>query len=224
MQLLLALYAEGPSDTRFLPLIIQRVARSITAPHRLVGVLDLTIISKKQGIREECIVFAARDAYGCHALIVHSDADDKSSERARKERIEPGFNQVLHSSEDVCKDLIPIIPVQMIEAWMLADHNALREAIGTNMSAQTLGLPARPALVERDANPKHTLNEVVRKANAGRSRRHQKIDINAFHERLARDIDLNILDLVTSYREFKRDLANTLAKLHFIPFNLPEKE
>lgn len=125
MQLLLALYAEGPSDNRFLPPIIQGTAQDITAQHGPIDVLDLTIISKKQGTREECILRAAREACGCHALIVHSDADDGTPDRAYEERILPGFNLVSQSIEKVCKDLIPIIPVQMIEAWMLADHNAL---------------------------------------------------------------------------------------------------
>src|SRR5579864_7017666 len=153
MQLLLALYAEGPSDMRFLPQIIRGTAQDITGQYRPVEVLDLTIISKKRGTREECILHAARDAYGCHALIVHSDADDGTPDRAYKERILPGFNLVSRSTENVCQDLIPIIPVQMIEAWMLADHNALRRSIGTGIRPENLGLPAKPVLVEQDANP-----------------------------------------------------------------------
>jgi hypothetical protein len=55
MQLLLALYAEGPSDNRFLPLIIERTAQNIIDQYRLRGQhedIDLSgvkIISKQQG-------------------------------------------------------------------------------------------------------------------------------------------------------------------------------
>jgi hypothetical protein len=222
--LVLALYVEGPSDAHFLPAIIQRTAKNLIDQYRQdIDVSEPIVISiEKQRKREDCILNAAKEACGFHALIVHSDADDKTPDRAYKERIEPGFNRVLYSTEKVCKELIPVIPVQMIEAWMLADYNALRGTIGTNASSEKLGLPARPALVERDANPKHTLNEIMRKANANRSHRHQKIDINRRYELLARNIDLDVLALVPSYREFKKVLTKTLAKLHFLPFTLSE--
>ncbi len=219
MQLLLALYAEGPSDTRFLPIIIQRTARSITGQHRSIDVLDLTIISKKQGACEECILHAARDAYGCHALIVHSDADDKTSVRAHKERIQPGFDLVLKfkSSEEVCEHLIPLIPVQMTEAWMLADGEALLDVIGANRGPQDLRLP-KASEVERDANPKRTLNEIVRNVNLNRcsskrSSYRRKIDIDSRYEHLAGSIDLSKLAFVPSYKAFRDDLTEVLISI-----------
>jgi len=183
--LALGLYVEGASDARFLPVLVQRTAKSIIDQYRRdIDVPEpVVVFIDKQRRREDCILSEAKYA---------------------------------------CKELIPIIPVQMVEAWMLADHDALRSSIGTKMSPEDLGLPARPALVERDANPKHTLNEVVRKADASHSRRHQKMNINRRYELLAQNVDLNVLDLVPSYKEFKRNLTKTLANLHFLPFNLSE--
>jgi hypothetical protein len=66
MQLLLALYAEGPSDNRFLPLIIQRTVQNIVDQHwprdqqEYIDLSDVKIIPKQQGKRDSCILHAAK--------------------------------------------------------------------------------------------------------------------------------------------------------------------
>jgi hypothetical protein len=225
MELSLALYAEGPSDNRFLPLIIERTAQNIIDQYKLKGLhedVDLSgvkIISKQQGKRDVCILSAAREACKYNALIVHSDADDKTSERAHKERIQPGFDLVLKlkSTEKVCEYLIPLIPVQMTEAWMLADGKALLNTIGADRSSQSPRLP-KVSEIERDANPKHTLNEILRTANLNRSSSkrssyRRKLDVNDCYEPLASIIDLSKLALVPSYKAFRNDLTEALASI-----------
>lgn len=66
---------------------------------------------------------AARRAEGYHGLIVHVDADYSTADRARRDRIDPGFELIRQSSERVCDQLVPLIPVRMTEAWMLADRD-----------------------------------------------------------------------------------------------------
>jgi hypothetical protein len=220
--LVVALYAEGSTDDRFLPPIIQRTAESIIAQYgqNVVDVLEPVIVpSQPHQHREECILSAACYAHGYHALIVHSDADDRTPDRALLERIQPGFDLVARTDQEACKHLIPVIPVQMIEAWMLADHSALCEVIGTNLSPQILGLPSRSAEVERDANPKQTLKEVIQKALSHRPQRRRQLDFTTRQESLARRINLNTLYSVPSYREFFINFKKTLAELNFIPWN-----
>ncbi|HZO71055.1 MAG TPA: DUF4276 family protein [Ktedonobacteraceae bacterium] len=217
--LVLALYAEGPSDNRFLPPIIQRTAERLIVLYgqRTVDVLEPVIVPRQKGLScDTGILNAARHACGYHALIVHADADDETSYSAKTHRIRPGFKLVLDSNEQVCKDLVPIIPVQTIEAWMLADYKALQETIGTDMSPQNLGLPARPALVEADANPKRTLQEVINRAIAARSQRRRRFDFNTRQEALARRINLDTLALVPSYKEFVDEFKRILTILNFI--------
>jgi hypothetical protein len=223
--LVLVLYAEGSTDNHFLPPIIQRTAERIIAKYGqdLVDVSELVIVPRQQNQRrEECILSAARHVCHCHALIVHSDADGRTPERALSERIQPGFDLISHSNEEVCKHLIPVIPVQMIEAWMLADHNALCEVIGTNLSPQILGLLSRSAEVERDANPKQTLKQVIQKAISHRPRRRRQLDFSIHEEFLANMINLDTLYLVPSYKAFFLNLKKTLAELKFIPWNHSE--
>lgn len=69
--LVLALYAEGSVDTRFLPIIIQRTSETILARYslHLVDVPEVIIIPKKLDKLEECILNASREAKNCHALL-----------------------------------------------------------------------------------------------------------------------------------------------------------
>jgi hypothetical protein len=103
---------------------------------------------------------------------------------------------------------------------MLADVDALKNVLGTHLDSQALQLPSRAALVEKIADPKCTLNEIVRRINATvGSRRRKAINLNTKFEPLARQIDLNKLFEVPSYREFVNNLAKMLEDLHFIPHN-----
>jgi hypothetical protein len=218
----LALYAEGPSDTHFLPPIIQRTSAALLARFALnmVGISDPLIIAKKHGDLDRCILQASQEACHCHALLVHNDADRLEYNEAKRQRFEPGLQLVRTCGGEVCQHLVPVIPVRMIEAWMLADSNALKNVLGTNLDQQTLGLPRRAALVETIADPKYRLNEIIRKINAAAgSRRRQPINLNAKLEPLARQVDLNRLFEVPSYRAFVNDLTKTLEQLHFIPYN-----
>lgn len=219
--LLLALYAEGPSDREFLPPIIQRTSETILARCALgvVEVLDVIVIPKKRGNLDQCILQASTDAKDYHALCIHSDADRLSYTGARMQRFEPGQRLVQQSPGSVCHHLIPIIPVHMTEAWMLADIHALQSVLGTRLDAHALHLPMRIAAIENISGPKDTLHEIVRTINTTRSQRRQVVNLPSKYEPLARQINLNKLFELPSYREFVTELAQALETLHFVPYN-----
>lgn len=217
--LALALYAEGRTDERFLPIIIQRTAERVLyqrgrTPVDVFGpvVLNHDITRTFKG-RAECILEAARRSAGYHALIVHADADHPSPDRAAAERIQPGFDLIRRAKESVCHQLLPIIPVQTIEAWMLADPEALQQVIGTNLDAQALGLPAQAHQVESDTSPKQTLHRTLQRALAHRPRRRRRIDPGTVYEPLARRIDLERLGAVAAYQQFVHDMIEVLIAL-----------
>ena len=220
--LVLALYAEGHADEGFLPVVIQRTAEQVLARRgrTIVDVLEPIslnhTIDRQFPTRVERMLEAARRASGYHALIVHADADYPSPDRALLERFIPGqtrVRQARQAQESVCEHLVPIIPVQMTEAWMLADPDALREVIGVHLAAEALGTPAHPHQVESDPDPKQTLNAVIQNALAQRSRRRRRIALGSVYEPLARQIDLAKLGSVPAYTQFVTDLTQTLIAL-----------
>lgn len=218
--LVLALYAEGRTDERFLPIVIQRTAEQILVQRGRITVDVLEPIVLNRTIdrqfprRVERILEAARRSAGYHMLIVHADADHPTPDRAMRERIQPGFERVHNADEPVCDELLPIIPVQMTEAWMLADPEALQAVIGTDVEAQALGLPARAHQVESEPDPKQILRQTIQNALAHRSRRRRRIDLGTVYEPLARQISLRRLRAVPAYRQFVSDMTETLIALH----------
>ena len=99
---------------------------------------------------------------------------------------------------------------------LAADHDLLRREIGTSISAQNLGLVSKARQVESDPDPKRTLKELIRKANAERSRRRREVDLNALYAPLGRGISLERLGNVPSYEEFVKDFTRTLKILNLI--------
>lgn len=219
--LALALYAEGSTDRYFLPSIIRRTSRRILDQHGqskvVVEPVDLIEINKVGLGQDECILQAAQKAIGNHILIIHCDADHPTSEKALKERFLPGYELVQQVKEQICSSLVPIIPVQATEASMLAaNHDLLQREIGTNKSARDLGLVSRARQVESDPDPKQTLKEIIRKANEERSRRRREVDLSLLYAPLGREISLERLSNVPSYKQFVKGLTETLKILNLI--------
>lgn len=98
---------------------------------------------------------------------------------------------------------------------MLADPEALRVVIGTDVKAQDLGLPIRPHQAESDPHPKQTLQQAVHNALAGRSHR-RRMDLRTIYEPLARQPNLERLSVVPAYQQFVNDMVQTLVALHLV--------
>lgn len=221
--LVISLYAEGRSDDRFLPVVIFRLVEKIICENstEVVDIAEPLLMDTKNkpqlSTREEKILDVARRCTDYDVLIVHSDADFPEPNRAINERIQPGFNRSRREFQgggSNCQ-LVAIVPVQMTEAWMLVDPEALCEVIGTHVNYQHLGLPVRARDVESLPYPKGTLNEVVRKATEGYTRR-RPVKIGSIQEPLARLIDLEKLCDVPSFSRFDEDLRKALHHLRYI--------
>src|SRR6266567_5305566 len=179
----LALYAEGPTDGNtdkgfdFLPQVIRRTTANILLQHGQSSdvLLPYFRCKKPAGVtkQDQCILHVARETFGYHALIIHSDGDDRGYKQTVAERFQLGKDLVLLTAknmhEKICIDLVPIIPIRMTEAWMLADPDALRTVLGTKMEASTLGIPLQAKRVEKELDPKETLNHVIKKAYPSQS-------------------------------------------------------
>lgn len=214
----LALYCEGSTDRRFLPPIIARTSRRLLDNFQRfdIEVLPISLVQSESKKQKEAILLAAREAAGHHLLIIHSDADYPNENKARTERFEPGYQLVQQAKEPICKDLVPIIPVQAIEAWMLADYEQLQIEIGTKMNAQSLGIPEKARQVETIAKPKQKLREVVQRAYADRTKRHREIEIDILYQPFGEHVRLDRLAEVPAYQRFVSDLTLALRTLNFI--------
>jgi hypothetical protein len=218
-QLVLALYAEGRTDERFLPVIIQRVASRILNQRALtlVEVIEPNVLKPDPEVsgNAERVLSVAQKAAGYDALIIHRDADARTADNARVIYFEPGLQMVQNSQENACRELLPIIPIRMTEAWMMADVEAFLAVVGTSLNAAELGFPSQPRQVETILDPKHELNLILGQVFT-RRRRRKRANLGQYYEPLARYIELEKLDGVPAFHQFTGDLTNLLHSLRLI--------
>jgi hypothetical protein len=216
--LVLGLYTEGPTDERFLPPLIRRTAEGVLAKYDGGDAWDDTLIlpirptakqQRQNGAQK--LLSAATNACGCHMLIVHADADGPTPDRARAERFDPGLELVKQAGESVCQDLLPIIPVQEIEAWLLADKEILLKKLGANKDATVPNIPSLQRL-EAMANPKEHLDRVIEAVNGLKGR----ITCSDLYEPLGEMVRLEKLEALPSYKAFLNDFISVLIKLKVI--------
>ena len=216
--LVLGLYAEGRTDERFLPLVIQRTAELILTQYDRPNIeaLEPIILTRHPATnRSESILQAAREAFDYHAVIVHADADNRTHKQTLHELFNPGYILVQQEKEPVCRTLVPIIPIRMVEAWMLADSEALRRVLRTKASIQMLSLSGKVKQVELDKDPKETIKQVIQKAYPDQPQQWNRIRGELYTD-LAPVIRLDLLNQLTAYRQFVNDLTDALKKLNFI--------
>src|SRR5437867_1272418 len=94
-----------------------------------------------------------------------------------------------------------VIQLRMVEAWMLADPEALQRVLRTKASIQTLGLPAKAKQAEADKDPKETINQAIQKAYPNQPHRWNRIRGELYTD-LAPVIRLDVLNQLTAYRQF----------------------
>ncbi|MCA9996354.1 MAG: DUF4276 family protein [Anaerolineales bacterium] len=223
-QLVIAFYGEGASDEKFLPPLIQRTVEQIILQHKGYAevlppaILDGQKIRSQHSDQMQRIIRASQEAHGFHLLVIHADADSANTQKAYDERIKPGIeavNALAHSQEPVCSSLLPIIPVRMVEAWMLADLHAFQQVVGTNLTYADLKLPQHPQQVELLQEPKTILQQAVTLALSRRSGR-RLIPLDTIYEPLARQISLERLARIPAYVEFQQGIVRALQRLHII--------
>jgi hypothetical protein len=223
----LALYSEGSTDDRFLSLVIERTARLILQVYQQNNwqILPVKPIERpKQGSRPERILKAACIASEYQALIIHSDEDGNGLAATHKHRFQPGYDLVQHEVTlqrgSVCERLIPLFPIQEVEAWMLADYELLLEEIGTKKRAEDLNIPKKARLAESIAHPKERLKEAIKlafKDHPSRLRRTSVEEIKgSLYEPMGRNVSLDRLEQLDGYKYFKAELIDAFKAMSII--------
>lgn len=155
----------------------------------------------------------AMEIFGATTLAVHADADTLSYE----ERRDTNFAKLLETvknldSEKYCTVITPVIPVRMIEAWMLADRDLLRKELGTSMTNAQLEIDGDP---ESFADPKQKIVEAIRKAseNATHKKPVNKIDISDLYQIMGKKLGLDQLERLDSFKKFEQEILTTFKNI-----------
>ena len=225
----LALYSEGDTDDRFLATLIERTAEAVVlgCQDEPVFVLPIFLVrpyliaSKMDG--DEELLQAARIACEHDILIVHKDADTQTHKEVVETRIDPGkelIRQATENGESACSRIVPIVPVKMMEAWLLADWQTVLEIaeaditpaslkiLRAKMKPLGLTLPSKPHQAASVRDPKYALEQIVRLTRERRS-----TTLNALYETMGSAIKMETLERTTDYTKFVEDLKAALIGL-----------
>lgn len=108
-----------------------------------IEILDVQDVPVSKKTFVDSVFEASKYAYtelGLLVLCIHADADSKDDSDTFQNKINPAVDKIVNAiDKDLCKLLVPLVPIVMTESWMLADKELLREEIGTNMSFSELG-------------------------------------------------------------------------------------
>ncbi len=206
----LALFAEGPSDHRFLSPLLRRLTEEQCKRHAREVVDVGSVVSlhspadSTRGTRSERISRAAREAWPqWNVLFVHTDGA-ANPERARAERVGPAVQALRDLMEDD-GFVVGLVPVRETEAWILGDGDALRAALGVTFTDSQLGVPAPPARVQGIADPKRAFQQACRLG-----RRSRGPNQSVYLRKLGETISLDRLLSIPAFGELARELRQTL--------------
>jgi len=151
----------------------------------------------------------AREYYPFDILFYHRDAESKSKDIMERRTLE--IQQ--HLTDEEQSITVCIIPIRMMEAWLLFDENAIKKAAGNRNYEGRINLPDLKK-VENEKDPKILLYNLL-KTVSGRKGRNLKRFNTAYHTHLvAENIDdFNPLRELSAFRFFEQNLRNTIDTL-----------
>ncbi|XXR36499.1 DUF4276 family protein [Sorangium sp. So ce375] len=199
-------YAEGPTDDRFLCNLINRMlpplaveickggfyiddARRINEPRRIRG-----------ASREERIAAAIEESWSeCNLFVVHSDGEGAPDE-VRRERIEPGLARARRARPDLAA--AACVPVRETEAWMLADPEAFCRIFETDRT------PLLPHDPEAESDPKKALETALCGLGARMGR-----GVEEYYAVLGAEVRLDSLRRLAAFQQFRDELWKAIAAI-----------
>lgn len=174
-ELRFTLLGEGSSDRALLPVIEWLLGRHLPAVALQSAWADLGRLVRPPRTLAGRIATSV-DLYPCELLFVHRDADRERHIR-RVEEVQRAAQQAglsLAARSLTLPPVVAMVPVRMLEAWLLTDEAALRMAAGNPNGRDPLDLP-RVRELETIANPKEIFRQAFLTASGLSSRRRRGV-------------------------------------------------
>ncbi len=106
-----------------------------------------------------------------------------------------------------------VVPVRMMEAWLLMEESAIRRAAGNPAGRMPLGLP-RINQIESTPDPKRVLFDALRTASGYTGRRLAKLNFPSLRYRVAELIsDHSQLRKLSAFRALEAEVEKVIPTL-----------
>ena len=147
--------------------------------------------------------------YPFDVLFYHRDAESTDSKRLgqRKKEIEAKVDAIF-KDKVVC-----IIPIKLMEAWLLFDEEAIKKAAGNRNYPMAITLPSI-AKLEGIQQPKEMLHTTLKEVSGTKSRNLKNFNVGAAVHRVGENIeDYSPLRSLVAFKEFEQDTLTAVSKL-----------
>ena len=211
--LYVAFCGEGSTDERLFRELTARLIDHILLERNLTTELSWLPLKKLSGSSEQALLGAASGAKEQHVLIFHRDADCSSRDKCLQNHFDRGLRKIWETDTDKrIKHIIPAIPVQESEAWMLCDKALLRELIETDLTNQQLKLTYKVQHVESIKDPKAVIERaiVLHKKQLPPRKRKLAVELPDLYERFGTEVQIAKLMQIPSCATYERDLRDVL--------------
>jgi hypothetical protein len=192
------LVADGTSDRVLLPILTWSLNQQQVTPV-VSRWVDFGRIPHQESTEDRCK--AALELYPCDVLFVHRDAEAQPSHFRRQE--------IANALRWTLVRHIPVIPVRMTEAWLLADEQAIRSAAGNPNGRENLYLPDIRRL-EDLPDPKRVLHNALTAAG-GRNARRRSFSVGERVHRIPTYIDdYSCLNVLPAFQTLQLDIRSLI--------------
>ncbi|CAN5226177.1 hypothetical protein BH10PSE16_BH10PSE16_42110 [soil metagenome] len=195
------LVTDGSSDKLLVPLIELLFSAHTELAYQVNCAEGLPPFSS--GLRAR--IDAALELFPCDFLFVHRDAEGIDA-TVRQQEIETNWPDSQHMTVLIC-----VVPVRMTEAWLIANPEPIRSAVGNPNGTEALGLPAVKD-IESLPDPKETLFAALKAASGLSATRKRRFNPHQFRHRVSElTDDLEPLRKLNSFKHLEAQVKKHLA-------------
>lgn len=203
------LLSDGAADRALLPILTWLLREHFPRCAVQASWADLRRLRRPPRELHEKIQ-AAVALYSCDVVFIHRDAET-SSLQDRQAEITGAVK--LACGTAVIPPAVAVVPVRMMEAWLLLDEEAIRQAAGNPNGSVALDLPRRQDL-ENIPDPKTVLHRLMLDATELSAHRKACFDMSSAVRRIPECInDFSSLRGLTAFSSLEERVAE-IAREH----------
>jgi hypothetical protein len=197
------LVTDGSSDKLLVPLIELLFSAHTELAYQVNCAEGLPPFSS--GLRAR--IDSALELFPCDFLFVHRDAEGIDA-TLRQQEIETSWPDSQQAAVLIC-----VVPVRMTEAWLIANQEPIRSAVGNPNGTESLGLPAIKD-IESSPDPKEILFAALKAASGLSASRKRRFNPHQYRHRVSElTDDLEPLRKLSSFRHLETQVQKHLKNL-----------
>lgn len=213
-----ATFHEGPTDGFYLEVLLPRVVEDILIRDGIRNSDVPSVPAVRLGLKgrrtEEVAAEICEAKAALSIVFIHADTGGRALEAGLANRSQAFCDRCGEICEWPIERCVSITPRHETEAWILADPEAILDAMGYKGDFRAIGLPEGAVQAERLIDPKATLSQALERIS-GRRRRRGAVEqvLSAVAQRQS----LTALRRSASFQAFEVRLRLALASLGCIP-------